>query len=116
MTNDQDGYYFDCLCVVCDTELLRAFEYCGQPAQPSYLSPWSSTSTMVSLLLLAVDSSAACVSDVPALASSVTMWRPSTVSRARYTARAARKCHVFGGLVSLLSSVKLETEKLFDYS
>ena len=115
MTNDQDGYYFDCLCVVCDTELLRAFEYCGQPAQPSYLSPWSSTSTMVSLLLLAVDSSAACVSDVPALASSVTMWRPSTVSRARYTARAARKCHVFGGLVSLLSSVKLETEKLFDY-
>ena len=55
------------------------------------------------------------MSDVPALASSVTMWRPSTVSRARYTARAARKCHVFGGLVSLLSSVKLETEKLFDY-
>ena len=55
------------------------------------------------------------MSDVPALASSVTMWRPSTVSRARYTARAATKCHVFGGLVSLLSSVKLETEKLFDY-
>ena len=55
------------------------------------------------------------MSDVPALASSVTMWRPSTVSRARYTARAATKCHIFGGLVSLLSSVKLETEKLFDY-
>ena len=66
-------------------------------------------------MLIARDSSADSVSDISALASSIMMWRPSTVSRARYTARAATKCHVFGGLVSLLSSVKLETEKLFDY-
>ena len=41
----------------------------------------------------------ACVPEVSAPASRVRMWSRRRASRARYTARAATKCHVFSGLL-----------------
>ena len=59
------------------------------------MAAWSSASATVSLSL----SADAGVPEVSALASSVRMWSRRRASRARYTARAATKCHVFSGLL-----------------